>query len=121
MMQGLPMITPSDRIGSRRFRRGLVIGTYGAWLLGAAVMRLVTPPDATFPLIPFVPLANSLALLVWFARKTYLSRAVLAGDLGLDERLIQNRNQAFCNAFQVFVPVILIGWLVSLIALWLHP
>jgi len=110
-----------NRIRSRRFRRSLVVATYCGWLLAAVVIRLVTPAGQTFPLIPFVPLANSVALLLWFARKTYLSREVLSGDSGLDERLVQNRNHAFRRSFQVFVPAALTGWVASLVCIWVQP
>jgi hypothetical protein len=64
---------------------------------------------------------NSLAVLVWFGRKTYLGREVLAGDSGLDERLVQNRNQAFRGAFRVFSIAVLIAWPLSLAVMWLQP
>jgi hypothetical protein len=110
-----------NRIGSRRLRRLLVVGTYGGWLLVAVILKLVSSPDSSFPVIPFVPLGNAVVALVWFGRKTYLGREVLAGDSGLDERLIQNRNHAFRRAFQLFASVALIGWLLSLVAMWLQP
>lgn len=110
-----------NRIGSRRFRRLLVVGTYGGWLVLAVILKMVTPSDESFPLIPVVLLANALALLPWFARKTYISREVLAGDMGLDERLVQNRNQAFRGAFRVFVGIVLIGWPLSSTAISLYP
>jgi hypothetical protein len=110
-----------DRIGSRRWRRLLVVGTYGGWLLLAVIMKLASTPDSSFPLIPVVPLANVVVSLVWFGRRTYLGREVLSGDFGLDERLIQNRNQAFRRAFQLFSFFALIAWLLSLVAMWLQP
>jgi hypothetical protein len=110
-----------DRIGSRRWRRLLVVGTYGGWFVLAVIMKLASTPDSSFPVIPFVPLANVVVVLVWFGRKTYLGREVLAGDFGLDERLIQNRNQAFRRAFQLFASFALIAWLLSLLAMWLQP
>jgi len=59
-------------------------------------------------------------VLILSNRRTFLNREVLAGDLGLDERLVQNRNQAFRIAFQVFAPVALIGWIVSFLAIQLQ-
>jgi hypothetical protein len=110
-----------NQIGSRRLRRLLVVGTYGGWLLAAVVFKVITPPDSSFPVIPFVALANAMVALVWFGRRTYLSREVRAGDSGLDERLVQNRNQAFRGAFQLFAFVVLVAWLLSLAAMWLQP
>jgi hypothetical protein len=110
-----------NRIGSRRFRRLLVLGTYGGWLMAAVILMLITPRDSSFPVIPFVPLVNALVALVWFGRKTYLGREVLAGDAGLDERLVQNRNQAFRGAFRLFAAGVLIAWPVSLAVMWLQP
>jgi hypothetical protein len=110
-----------ERIGSRRFRRGLVIGTYGGWLVAAAIFKVVVPTDWAYALVPlFFGLVNPLLVLVWFARKSYLSRAVLERDSGLDERLVQNRNRAFRAAFQVFAPIVMIGWGLSFLAIWMQ-
>jgi hypothetical protein len=111
-----------NRIGSRRFRRGLVVATYGGWLLAAASFKLWMSPGVAFYFLPsFVGIVNSLLVLVWFGRKTYISRAVLERDSGLDERLVQNRNQAFRGAFQIFAPIAIIGWGLSLVTLRLQP
>lgn len=110
-----------ERIGSRRFRRGLVIGTYGGWLLAAAIFKLVVSKDLAFVFVPlFIGLVNPLLVVIWFGRKSYLSRAVLERDSGLDERLVQNRNRAFRGAFQVFAPIVIIGWGLSLLAIWMQ-
>lgn len=103
----------SNRVGSRRFRRRLVVGTYVSWLLIAAIARLATLP---FPgwvqpglwisigLVSF----NSLVGILWLSRRTYINSPAL-GDAELDERLVQIRNQAYRRAFQVFVPVAVIA------------
>jgi len=109
----------SNRVGSRRFRRRLVVGTYGGWLLVAVIVKLLT--SHSFPVLFVVVIANSVVMFVWFARTTYLSRAVLAGDAGLDERLLQNRNQAFHRAFQVFALVVVIAGPLSGAALAMQP
>jgi protein-S-isoprenylcysteine O-methyltransferase Ste14 len=103
-----------DRVGSRRSRRLLVAGVYGGWLLVALLSKLFSSPDSLLPVIPFVLIANGFATIVLANGRTYLSREVLAGDIGLDERLIQNRNHAFRIAFQIFAPVALIAWLLTL-------
>jgi hypothetical protein len=108
-----------DQVGSRRSRRLLVAGVYGGWLLVALVSKLFSSPDSLLPIVPFVVIANGIAVVVLVNGRTYLSREVLAGDIGLDERLIQNRNRAFRIAFQIFAPVALIAWLLTLGTFWL--
>jgi hypothetical protein len=110
-----------ERIGTRRFRQSLVVGVYGGWLLVALIAKLATAHDSTFPVIPLVPLASSFGALILLSRKTFLNREVLAGDSGLDERLVQNRNRAFRVAFQVFAPTVLIAWAVTAVILWQQP
>lgn len=112
-----PQQTHLDRIGSRRSRQRLVVGAYGGWLLVALLSKLFSPPDSIFPLIPLLPLANAVAALIFLNRRTFINREVLAGDSGLDERLVQNRNRAFRVAFQVFAPVALIAWLLTAVLL----
>jgi hypothetical protein len=108
-----PVPTHLDRVGSRRARRRLVVAIYGGWVLIAILSKLLTPPDSIFFVIPVVPLASSAGALILLSRRTFLNREVLAGDSGLDERLVENRNRAFRTAFQIFAPVALISWLVS--------
>lgn len=115
-----PVPTHLDRIGSRRSRRRLVVVTYGGWLLVALLAKLLSPADQRFLILVPVLLANAIAALIWLNRRTFLNREVLAGDSGLDERLVQNRNRAFRVAFQVFAPVALIGWLISFLAFQLE-
>lgn len=111
----------SNRVGSRRLRRRLVVGTYGGWLLVAVIVKLISETSHSFPVILVVVIANSIVMFVWFARRTYLSREVLSGDAGLDERLVQNRNQAFRRAFQVFALVVVIAGPLSAVALAMQP
>ena len=107
-----------NRIGSRRFRRRLVIATYGGWLLVAAIVLLISAiyPGSLFSYeaLPFLFGANAVVMGVWFLRKTYISREVLSTDAGLDERLVQNRNHAFRRAFQIFAPLVLVAWPLSI-------
>jgi len=107
-----------NRIGSRRFRRRLVLATYGGWLLVAAIFLLASMiyPRSflAYEVLPFLLVANGIVLGVWFFRKTYISHEVLSTDAGLDERLVQNRNQAFRRAFQIFAPLVLVAWPLSL-------
>jgi hypothetical protein len=113
-----PKPSTYNRIGSRLFRRRLVITTYGGWLLVAAVVVLISTiyPGSLFSyeVLPILFLANAVVLGVWFFRKTYISREVLSSDAGLDERLVQNRNLAFRRAFQIFTPVVLVAWPLSI-------
>ena len=108
-----PVQTHLDRIGSRRSRRLLVIATYGGWFLVALLSKPLSSPRLHFPVVVFVLLANALATAILLKRRTFLNREMLAGDSGLDERLVQNRNQAFRVAFQVFALVALAAWAVS--------
>jgi hypothetical protein len=91
----------------------LVVATYGGWLLVALLSKPVSSLRWHFPVFVFVLLANLFATVIFLNRRTFLNREVLAGDSGLDERLVQNRNQAFRLAFQVFVLVALAAWAVS--------
>jgi uncharacterized membrane protein len=116
-----PVPTRLDRIGSRRSRRRLVVAVYGGWVLVALLSKLLTPQDSIFPVIPVVPLASAVGALILLSRRTFLNREVLAGDSGLDERLVQNRNRAFRAAFQVFSPVALIAWPVTVVTLQAQP
>ena len=107
-----------NRIGSRRYRRRLVIATYGGWLLVAAIVVLISAiyPGSLFSdqALGFLFIADAVVLGVWFFRRTYISREVLSTDAGLDERLVQNRNHAFRRAFQIFAPLVLVAWPLSL-------
>jgi hypothetical protein len=111
----------SNRVGSRRFRRRLVVATYGGWLVVAVILRLTIWSSPNFGGLLVLVIMNSIVSAVWFGRKTYLNREVMETDAGLDERLVQNRNQAFRRAFQVFAPVALIAWLLSMVAMTLQP
>jgi uncharacterized membrane protein len=108
-----PVQTHVDRIGSRRSRRLLVIATYGGWLLVALLTKPLSSPRLHFPVVAFVLLANAFATVILLNRRTFPNREVLAGDSGLDERLVQSRNHAFRVAFQVFALVALAAWAVS--------
>ncbi len=109
-----------DRIGSRQWRRRLLIATYGGWLLVALLSKLLSAGDQRFLILPPILLANAVAALILLNRRTFLNREVLARDSGLDERLVQNRNRAFRLAFQMFAPIALIGWLISFLAFQLE-
>jgi hypothetical protein len=111
----------SSQIGSRRFRRRVVIGTYGGWLLAAAALKLVSLTYPHFPVIPVLVIANSVVQVAWLNRRTYINREVLVGDAGLDERLVQNRNQAFRRAFQMFAMFVLIAWPLSFVVKVVEP
>jgi uncharacterized membrane protein len=107
----------SNRVGSRRFRRRLVVGTYAGWLLIAAIMKLMTLTipgwsKSIFGAVFVLVAVNSMISLIWLNRRTYINTPALP-DSELDERLVQIRNQAFRTAFQIFVPVVIIAWALS--------
>lgn len=110
----------SNRVGSRRYRRRLVVATYGGWLLITAMVKLWTLSFAGWEVPVFVLLiAYSIISFVW-RRRTYINTPELK-DVELDERLVQIRNQAFRTAFRVFAPSVLIAWLLSLFLMTLQP
>ena len=110
----------SNWIGSRSWRRRLVVATYGGWLLVALIVKL-TILTSSFIGGAVVFLITMIVLGVWLLRRTQITREVLANDAGLDERLVQNRNQAFRRAFQVFALVVLVGWPLSFGVIALEP
>ena len=114
-----------NRIGSRKFRRRLVLATYGGWFLIAAILVVssMTQPTPVRPALafPLLFIANAVVMGFWFARKTYISREVLSTDSGLDERLLQNRNQAFRRAFQIFAPLVLVAWPSTFVVMAAEP
>jgi uncharacterized membrane protein len=114
----------STRVGSRRFRRRLLVGIYAGWLLVAAYVKVASSasPGSSQP-FGVLLLANAMFQAIWFVwlgQRTYVNAPQVA-DSDLDERLVQVKNQAFRRAFQVFVPVALIGWVVSLLAVTSQP
>lgn len=89
----------SNRVGTRRFRRRLVVGTYASWVLIAVIERLITLPSPGW-VKPGLWIAmglvffNSLVGILWLSRRTYINSPAL-GDAELDERLVQIRNRAY--------------------------
>jgi hypothetical protein len=114
-----------NRIGSRKFRRRLVLATYGGWFLIAAIVVVssMTQPTPVTPALafPLLFIANAVVMGFWFVRKTYISREVLSTDSGLDERLLQNRNHAFRRAFQIFAPLVLVAWASTFVVMAAEP
>jgi hypothetical protein len=106
----------SSRVGSRRFRRRLVIATYAGWLAVAAIVKLIS-----FGPVPFIWLSllmvgtNIIIQLMWVERRTIINTPSLV-DAELDERLVQSRNAAFRTAFKVFALLVLIAWPISIFA-----
>ncbi|HEX9097428.1 MAG TPA: hypothetical protein VF990_15165 [Candidatus Dormibacteraeota bacterium] len=121
IMAAWPVPAHLDQVGKRRSRRRLVVAVYGGWVLVAILSKVLTPLDSILPVIPVVPLASALGALILLSRRTFLNREVLAGDSGLDERLVQNRNRAFRAAYQIFGPVALIAWPVTVVTLQTQP
>jgi uncharacterized membrane protein len=111
----------SNRVGSQRFRRRLVIATYAGWLVIAAITKVISLTSGSW-FGPFILLtfANSVVQVVWLSRRTYINTPQLA-DAELDERLVQIRNRAFRTAYRVFVPVALLAMGLSFTALKWQP
>lgn len=111
----------SDRVGSRRFRRRLLIATYASWIVVAVIVKLLSFAYPHSFWLAWVLLAANLIIQgIWVGRRTIISTPNLA-DAELDERLVQTRNAAFRSAFKVFAPVALIGWIVSMVAIQVQP
>ena len=111
----------SNRVGTRRFRRRLLIATYAAWIATAAIVKLLSfgslPP---FVLIGILLAANLIIQGVWVGRRTIISTPALV-DAELDERLVQIRNAAFRTAYRVFAGVALMGGIVAMEAMRQQP
>jgi hypothetical protein len=104
-------------------RRRLVLGTYGGWLVIAAIDVLLSSRSKSwFTAMDLVVIASSVFQIVWFVwlGRTYVNAPQLA-DAELDERLLQVKNQAYRMAYRVLAPVAVGGWLVSLGILQLEP
>ncbi|HEY4888134.1 MAG TPA: hypothetical protein VIJ58_06100 [Candidatus Dormibacteraeota bacterium] len=111
----------SNRVGSRRFRRRMVVGTYGGWLLIAAIVKVWSVTSGGwFVSMCVLGIANATIQLVWLWRRTYINAPQLA-ESELDERLVQISNQAFRTAYRVLVPVAFIAWGLSSTVLEWQP
>jgi uncharacterized membrane protein len=111
----------SNRVGSRRFRRRLVVATYAGWLVVAAMAKLASlASSGGFWPMSLVVLASSLVQLTWLVRRTYINTPQLK-DAELDERLVQVRNQAFRTAYRVFGVVAVISLALTYVALTTQP
>ncbi len=111
----------SSRVGSRRFRRRLLIATYAAWLLVAVGVKFLSfGPLSQFWLSSILLWSNLILQAIWVVRRTIINTPKLA-DAELDERMVQIRNAAFRTAFRSFAVVALIGWIVAMTAIQLQP
>jgi hypothetical protein len=111
----------STRVGSRRFRRRLLIATYTAWIAAAAIVKVLSfGPLPPFLLTGILLAANLIIQGIWVGSRTIISTPTLV-DAELDERMVQIRNAAFRTAFRVFAWVVLIGWIVAIAAIQLQP
>jgi hypothetical protein len=111
----------SNRVGSRRFRRRMLVATYSAWIAVAVIVKVLSfGPLPPFSLTMILVAANVIIQGVWVGRRTIISTPTLV-DAELDERLVQIRNAAFRTAFRVFAGVALIGWIVAMEAMQLQP
>lgn len=111
----------SSRVGSRRFRRRLLIATYTAWIAVAVIVKLLSfGPLAPLWYFGILLAANLIIQGIWVGRRTIISTPALK-DAELDERLVQIRNAAFRTAYGVFAGVALIGWMVAMEAIRLQP
>jgi hypothetical protein len=111
----------SSRVGSRHFRRRLVIATYTGWLAAAGIVKLLSFGPVPFIWLSLLMVGTNITIqLMWVERRTIVNTPSLV-DAELDERLVQSRNAAFRTAFKPFALVALIGWLVSMAAIQLQP
>ena len=111
----------SNRVGSRRFRRRMLIATYTAWIVVALTVKVLSfGPLPQFWLSQILLWANLTIQGIWVSRRTIISTPNLK-DAELDERLVQIRNAAFRTAFRVFGLVALIGFIVAIEAIQLQP
>jgi hypothetical protein len=107
----------ANRQGSRRLRRRLVVGTYVVWLLLAAIVKLADP---NYSGLSFLLVATLLLMLIWLGGRRYVDTPSLAGGK-LDERLNEVGNLAMKRAYQIFTPIVLTAWPLSLVALYWQP
>jgi hypothetical protein len=111
----------SNRVGSRRFRRRMLVATYTAWIAVAVIVKVLSfGPVPQFWLSQILVWANLIIQLIWVSRRTIISTPNLK-DAELDERLVQIRNAAFRTAFRVFGLVALIGLIAAIEAIQLQP
>jgi ABC-type xylose transport system permease subunit len=111
----------SSRVGSRRFRRRLVIATYAGWLVWAGSVKFLSyGPLSPIQLSLLLVAGNVIIQAMWVDRRTIINTPALV-DAELDERLIQSRNAAFRKAFKIFALAVLIAWPVSVTAIQLQP
>lgn len=111
----------SNRVGSRRFRRRLVVGTYAGWLLIAAIVKLWSlTSQGWFIWMCVLFIANATIQLIWLGRRTYVNAPQLAVS-ELDERLVQISNQAYRTAYRVFAPVAVVALGLTMAVLYWQP
>ena len=111
----------STRVGSRRFRRRLLIATYAGWLVFAGCVKFLSfSPLAWIWLTVLLVAGNLIIQGIWVNRRTIINTPALV-DAELDERLVQSRNAAFRTAFKIFAPAAIFGWLLAMTAMQLQP
>jgi hypothetical protein len=111
----------SNRVGSRRFRRRLVVATYAGWLVIVVMAKLgsLASSGGFWPMW-LVAMASLTVQGTWLVRRTYINAPQLK-DAELDERLVQVKNQAFRTAYRVFAVVAIIGLVLTYYALTTQP
>ncbi len=112
----------SNRVGSRSFRRKVVIAMYGSWLLiplGFVLSFQARGSNLKHAVVGALAI-GAVAIVtvssVWLGRRTYVNSPQLP-DSELDERLVQVKNQAYRTAFRIFGALVLIAWPLSLLLL----
>ena len=111
----------SSRVGSRSFRRRLIIATYAGWLVFAGCVKFLSYGPLRPPWLFLVLIGGNLIVqAAWVVRRTIISTPALV-DAELDERLIQSRNAAFRTAFKIFAIAALISWLLAIEAVQAQP
>jgi uncharacterized membrane protein len=112
----------SNKVGSQRLRRRVVVAMYGTWLLVALAALLGAQAQSKWITAGLVVLAIGALItmtmsVTWLGRRTYVNSPQLA-DRELDERLVQVKNRAYRTAFRIFAAYVAVAWPLSLLVLF---
>jgi len=115
----------SNKVGSQRLRRRVVVAMYGTWVLVALGAVFGAPAQGKWITAGLIVLAIAALItmtlsVTWLSRRTYVNSPQLA-DRELDERLVQIKNQAYQTAFKIFVGFTVVAWPLSLFVLFDQP
>jgi uncharacterized membrane protein len=112
----------SNKVGSQRLRRRVVVAMYGTWVLVALAAVFGAPAQGKWITAGLIVLAIGALItmtlsVTWLSRRTYVNSPQLA-DRELDERLVQIKNQAYRTAFRIFAVYVAVAWPLSLLVLF---